>query len=505
MKAAERRRVFYAILGGKALGLALLFLIIAGIPAYFGHKAFADDAAAAAAPVPAYVNPMNTMWVLVTAFLVFFMQAGFMFLEAGFARTRETVNVLLEGIVDTCLCGLLFWAFGFAFMFGSGNGFIGHEFFFLNGAPETYGSTGVAILAFFLFQYAFADTCSTITSGAMIGRTGFVGDLIYSFGVSGFIYPIFGHWAWGPDGWLNTIHPAAFHDFAGSTVVHTIGGMVSLAGAIVLGPRIGRKFKRDGGGAMPGHDMTIAAVGGVILWFGWYGFNPGSTLSAMDAAGIGRVAANTTLAACAGGLSAMFWMYPKNKVWDCGMTINGFLAGLVAITCPCYWVSPFGAIMIGAIAGPVCAVWVDVMEYLRIDDPVGAVAVHGAAGIWGTLSLGLFATGQYGAPTPTGADNSAGSVVTGLFYGGGISQLIGQAIGSACIGGGVFVTSMGLMYAVKATKTLRVSREGELEGLDLHEHGGGAYPELVGSSHALAPAEEASAPARAVVASPAVT
>jgi len=502
MKTGERRRVFYAILGGKALGLALLFLIIAGIPHYFGHKAFADDAAAAP---PAYVNPINTMWTLVTAFLVFFMQAGFMFLEAGFARTRETVNVLLEGIVDTCLCGLLFWAFGFAFMFGAGNGFIGHQYFFLHGAPDTYGSTGVAILAFFLFQYAFADTCSTITSGAMIGRTGFVGDLVYSFFVSGFIYPIFGHWAWGPDGWLNTIHPAAFHDFAGSTVVHTIGGMVSLAGAIVLGPRIGRKFKRDGGGAMPGHDMTIAAVGGVILWFGWYGFNPGSTLSAMDAAGIGRVAANTTLAACAGGLSAMFWMYPKNKVWDCGMTINGFLAGLVAITCPCYWVSPFGAIMIGAIAGPVCALWVDLMEYLRIDDPVGAVAVHGAAGIWGTLSLGLFATGQYGAPTPTGADNSAASVVTGLFYGGGVNQLIGQAIGSAAIGGATFVGSLVMMYFVKITVGLRVSKEGELEGLDLHEHGGGAYPELVGSSHGFVLPEEAtaSATARAVVPSPA--
>jgi len=477
MKAPERRRVFYAILGGKALGLALLLLIIAGIPAYFGHKAYAADA-----PPPAYVNPINTMWVLVTAFLVFFMQAGFMFLEAGFARTRETVNVLLEGIVDTCLCGLLFWAFGFAFMFGSGNGFIGHEFFFLHGAPETYGSTGVAILAFFLFQYAFADTCSTITSGAMIGRCGFWGDLMYSVGVSGFIYPILGHWAWGPDGWLNTIKPAAFHDFAGSTVVHTIGGFISLAGAIVLGPRLGRKFKRDGGGAMPGHDMTIAAVGGVILWFGWYGFNPGSTLSAMDAAGIGRVAANTTLAACAGGLSAMFFMYPRNKVWDCGMTINGFLAGLVAITCPCYWVSPFGAIMIGAVAGPVCALVVDLLEFLRIDDPVGAVAVHGGCGIWGTLSLGLFATGQYGAPTPTGADNSAGAVVTGLFYGGGTSQLVAQIIGSAAITAATFGVAMALMYLTKFTIGLRVSKDGELEGLDLHEHGGGAYPELLGGA-----------------------
>ncbi|HEX2673503.1 MAG TPA: hypothetical protein VHM25_21625, partial [Polyangiaceae bacterium] len=268
-----------AMLGGKVLGAALLMLIVMGIPAYFGAKAWADDA-----PLPPYVNPINTMWVCITAFLVFFMQAGFMFLEAGFARTRETVNVLLEGIVDTCLCGILFWAFGFAFMFGSGNGFIGHQFFFLHGAPETYGSTGVSILAFFLFQYAFADTCSTITSGAMVGRTGFVGDILYSIGVSGFIYPIIGHWAWGPDGWLNTLS-TPFHDFAGSTVVHTIGGFVALAGAIALGPRLGRKFKRDGGGMPPGHDMTIAAIGGVILWFGWYGFNPGSTLSAMDMAG----------------------------------------------------------------------------------------------------------------------------------------------------------------------------------------------------------------------------
>src|SRR5204863_126161 len=256
----------------------------------------------------------------------------------------------LEGIVDTCLCGVLFWAFGFAFMFGSGNGFIGHEFFFLHGAPETYGSTGVAILAFWLFQFAFADTCSTITSGAMVGRTGFVGDLLYSFGVSGFIYPIIGHWAWGPDGWLNTIKPAAFHDFAGSTVVHTIGGFVAL-------------------------------------------------------------------------------------------------------------------------------VSIDFVEWLRVDDPVGAVAVHGFCGIWGTLSLGLFATGQFGAPGPTGPDNSPAAVVTGLLYGGGMDQLIAQAIGSAAVTAATFAAGMILMYGVKATGTLRVSKDGELEGLDLHEHGGPAYAE----------------------------
>lgn len=288
----EGRRVFFAVLGAKAIAAVLLCGAIYGASNFVG-KAYAEEVV----QVAAYVNPLNTMWTLVAAFLVFFMQAGFMMLEAGFARGRETVNILLEGIVDTALCGILFWAFGFAFLFGSGNGFIGLQYFFLHGAPETYGATGIPILAFWLFQFAFADTCSTITSGAMVGRTGFWGDILYSIGVSGFIYPIIGHWAWGPDGWLAA---ASFRDFAGSTVVHTIGGFVAIVGAIALGPRLGRKFKRDGGGMPPGHDMTIAAVGGVILWFGWYGFNPGSTLSAMDYQGMARVAANTTLAAAAG-------------------------------------------------------------------------------------------------------------------------------------------------------------------------------------------------------------
>jgi Amt family ammonium transporter len=498
IKQPDRRKAFWTLLTAKLLGVAVLVLLIKGIEFYFSTPALADDAAAAP---PAYVNPLNTLWVLVASFLVFFMQAGFMALEAGFARTRETVNILLEGIVDTCLCGILFWAWGFAFMFGAGNGFIGHQYFFLHGAPDTYGGTGVAFLAFFLFQFAFADTCSTITSGAMVGRTGFVGDLLYSFGVSGFIYPILGHWAWGPDGWLNTIKPAAFHDFAGSTVVHTIGGFVAMAGAIALGPRLGRKFKRDGGGMPPGHDMVIASIGGVILWFGWYGFNPGSTLSAMDMQGCGRVAANTTLAACAGGLSTLFYVFPRNKVWDCGMTVNGFLAGLVAITCPCYWVSPLGSILIGAIAGVVVVLAIDLMEWLRIDDPIGAVAVHGFCGIWGTLSLGLFASGEFGAAGPMGADNSAATVVTGLFYGGGTAQLIGQAIGSAAVTVATIVAGMALMYAVKATGTLRVKREDELEGLDISEHGGPAYPELLGGSTGYHAAGDApvSAPAGAVV------
>jgi Amt family ammonium transporter len=200
----------------------------------------------------------------------------------------------------------------------------------------------------------------------------------------------------------------------------------------------------------------------------------------MDMQGCGRVAANTTLAACAGGLSTLFYTYPKNKVWDCGMTVNGFLAGLVAITCPCYWVSPLGSILIGAIAGVVVVLGIEAVEWFRVDDPVGAVAVHGVCGIWGTLSLGLFATGEYGAAGPMGADNSA--PVVGLFYGGGSAQLIGQLIGSAAVTASTFACGMALMYAVKATGTLRVRREHELEGLDISEHGGPAYPELLGGS-----------------------
>jgi len=478
----EWRRYGALLLVGKALGLATLFAAITIASNVIGADVRAEDAPALTGTD--IVNPINTVWTLVAAFLVFGMQAGFTMLEAGFCRSRETVNVLMECVVDTCLCGLLFYAWGFAFMFGSGTPVIGTEYFFLQGVPATYGTTGVAFLAFFLFQFAFADTCSTITSGAMIGRTGFVGDLLYSIGVSGFIYPIIGHWAWGPDGFLATMGseghflPAlgtSFHDFAGSTVVHTIGGFVALAGAIALGPRLGRRFQRDGGGPMLPHDLTVATVGGLILWFGWYGFNPGSTLSAMDFEGIGRVATNTTLAACAAGLAAMFFAFPKTKTWDVSFTVNGFLAGLVAITCPCYWVSPTGSIMLGAVAGVLVVVAVDVLEWLRIDDPIGAVPVHGVCGIWGTLSLGLFACGQYGATGPLAPDNSA--PLTGLLYGGGFTVLEAQMIGSAIVTSATFGVALALMYAVKAAGYLRVSQEGELEGLDLHEHGIPAYPE----------------------------
>ena len=489
MRDPEWRRYAKLVFAGKAMGVALVLLVMAFVSGLFFAHVYAADAEVKAADV---VNPVNTAWTLVAAFLVFGMQVGFTMLEAGFCRSRETVNVLMECVVDTCLCGILFYAIGFAFMFSHGNGFIGYHWFFLQNAPATYETTGVAFLAVWIFQFAFADTCSTITSGAMIGRTGFVGDLLYSVAVSGFIYPIIGHWAWGPDGWLanmgspGNVWPSlgmGFHDFAGSTVVHTIGGFIALAGSIVLGPRLGRKFKRDGGAPMLPHDLTIAVSGGLILWFGWYGFNPGSTLSAMDFEGIGRVATNTTLAACAAGLTAMFWAYLSSKKWDAGFTTNGFLAGLVAITCPCYWVSPTGAILLGGVAGVLVVLGVELLEWLRIDDPIGAVPVHGFAGIWGTLSLGLFACGKYGSTGPVSPDNSA--PLKGLFYGGGTQVLVAQAIGSACITLATFAVAMAVMYAVNATGTLRVSEEGELYGLDLHEHGISAYPEYVISSLAM--------------------
>ncbi|MDQ1357710.1 MAG: ammonium transporter, Amt family [Acidimicrobiaceae bacterium] len=484
-KQKDTRKLIATIMAGKMIGLMSIFGIMKGVSWYFESSAHAAPLVRqAAVNTDQLVSSANTVWVLVTAFLVFFMQAGFMGLEAGFARSRETVNVLLECVFDTCLCGLLYWAIGFAFQFGSGNGLIGHEYFFLHGMTPAYKTSSVAFLAFFLFQFAFADTASTVTSGAMVGRTGFKGDIIYSTLVSGFFYPIFGHWVWGPGGWLgNTMgwfHGLAggtvFRDFAGSTVVHTVGGFIALAGCIVLGPRLGRVFKRDGGGPLAPHDLTWGAIGGVILWFGWYGFNPGSTLSAMDWVGIGRVAANTTLAACGGGMMAVLFVYRKTKIWDLSISVNGFLGGLVAITCPCYWVSPFGAIVIGAVAGIVVPLGMDFMEWRRWDDPIGAVAVHGFAGIWGTLSLGLLATGQYGIPTPTGTDTS--TVVTGLFYGGGTAQLRSQFIGSmtcVVVVGGLALLVMKLIKMIPGSWTLRVSRDGELEGLDLHEHGTAAY------------------------------
>jgi Amt family ammonium transporter len=430
-------------------------------------------------------------------------------LEAGFCRSRETVNVLVECMFDTCVCGLLHWGWGFAFMFGGGNPWVGWH---LPGDPTksllflkdvdvltTYGSTGIPILAHYLFQFAFADCASTICSGAMVGRTRFIGDVLYSIGVSGFIYPIFGHWCWGPDGFLATMGSQGnflsglgmnFHDFAGSTVVHSIGGWIAIAGAIMLGPRLGRKFVRDGGGPMPPHDLTIAVIGGLILWFGWYGFNPASTLSIMDNAGVARVAANTTLAACMGGIAAILVMFYRTGKWDTTAIINGFLAGLVGITCPCYWVSNLGACAIGTVAGVLVILAMDLLEHLRIDDPVGAWPVHGACGIWGTVSLGLFASGEYSAAgsSPFGVPSivaNSPEALTGLFYGGGMKVFMAQCVGSAIICVATFASAMAMFAALNAFGLLRVSGEGESVGLDMDQHGISAYPE-----HALSSSDQ---------------
>lgn len=484
----EKIQLGLAIFSAKIIGLLIMLAIVKILPGMLVTPAYAGDVYTA--HETQLINTANTIWTLVAAFLVFGMQAGFVMLEAGFAQRKETVNILMECIFDTSLCGLLFWAVGYAFMFSEGNGFIGYHWFFLQGAPETYLATGIPVIAHWIFQFAFADTCSTIVSGAMIGRTSFRGDIIYSIGITGFIYPIIGHWAWGPDGFLALMGTeghflaslgSGFRDFAGSTVVHTIGGIASLAGAIALGPRIGRVFSRDGGGMPPAHNLPLAAVGGFILWFGWYGFNPGSTLSALDMQGIGRVATNTTLAACAGGITAMYmalWFGKTKTKFDVGFTVNGFLAGLVAITCPCYWVSPLGSVILGAIAGIIVFAGINWLEYLRIDDPVGAVAVHGFAGIWGTISLGLFASGQFGVTGPLGADNSA--PVAGLFYGGGTTVLKAQLIGSGIITVATFVVTYVMMWVIRQLPNpwnLRIEPEGETGegGIDAFDHGVDAY------------------------------
>jgi Amt family ammonium transporter len=529
MKDPEWRRYGMTVAAGKLLGLAIMIAVIvamAVLPSLLFGTAHAQ-ATQPAASQPAMVmpadlsditknptiNPINTAWTLVAAFLVFCMQAGFTMLEAGFCRSRETVNVLVECVFDTCLCGFLFYTWGYAFMFGQGNGLIGwhdpndavggpvNSWFFLKGVTATtlYASTGVPVLAHWVFQFAFADCASTICSGTMIGRTDFIGDILYSICVSGFIYPIIGHWAWGPDGFLANMGQSAtpnafthflpnlgmnFHDFAGSTVVHSIGGWIALAGGIMLGPRLGRRFKRDGGGPMMPHDLVVAVIGGFLLWFGWYGFNPGSSLSAMDYGGIGRISANTTLAACTGGMAAEFFIYFRTGKWDAGTITNGFLAGLVAITCPCYWVSPTGACMLGAIAGVIVIIGVDLLEFLRIDDPISAWPVHGLCGLWGTLSLGFFACGQYSAAgsSPSGIpviDPTSNPALTGLFYGGGTLVLKAQAIGILFIHGSTFIVAMIVFIALNAVGMLRLSEEGELEGMDIHEHGMPAYPEYV--------------------------
>jgi len=399
----------------------------------------------------------NYLWTLVAAALVFFMQAGFAMVEAGFTRAKNAVNIMMKNLMDFSMGSIGFWAIGFGLMFGvSSTGWFGTSGFFLS--DFTPGGDPW-VLAFWMFQVVFAATAATIVSGAMAERTKFVGYLCYSLIVSALIYPVFGSWAWGSlfngSGWLEGL---GFIDFAGSTVVHSVGGWAALAGTIVLGPRLGKYTKSGAVKPILGHNITLAALGVFILWLGWFGFNPGSTTTADKS--IAMIFVNTNLAAAAGAFFAMLVSWVKFGKPEVGMSLNGALAGLVGITAGCANVSPSSAIIIGAMAGVIVVFSVLFFDKIKVDDPVGAISVHGVCGAWGTLAAGIFNIG-----------GTSASII-------GV-QLLG--IGACFIW--TFATAYAMFKAIDAIVGLRVSPEEELEGLDFTEHGGNAYPDFGVSSH----------------------
>ena len=404
----------------------------------------------------------DTLWVLLAAFLVFFMQAGFAMVEAGFTRAKNAVNILMKNLLDFSMGSIAYWAIGFAIMFGTGSAFMGTSGWFVPSDSTAFASlewSSVPTHAAWLFQLVFAATAATIVSGAMAERTQFKSYLIYSVFITGIIYPIVGHWIWG-GGWLSDF---GMSDFAGSTVVHSTGGWLALTGAIVLGPRLG---KYDGEGKprpIAGHNLPLAALGVFILWLGWFGFNPGSQMGA-DALDISKIAVTTNLAAAAGAITAMItaWIFLGKP--DAGMSLNGALAGLVAITAGCASVSPVSAAIIGALGGIVVVLSVLLFEKLRIDDPVGAISVHGTCGALGTILLGFF-------------DSSSG-----VFFGGGFALLWAQIVGVVAVLVWCLVTGFILFYGIKVVTGLRVTEEEEQAGLDYGEHGASAYPDFNVSS-----------------------
>jgi Amt family ammonium transporter len=397
------------------------------------------------------------MWTLVAAALVFFMQAGFAMVEAGFTRAKNAVNIMMKNLMDFSMGTLCFWAIGFGLMFGaSGTGFFGTTGFFLSDF-QVDGDPWV--LAFWMFQVVFAATAATIVSGAMAERTKFSGYLIYTAVVTGLIYPIFGSWAWGSlfngSGWLENL---GFIDFAGSTVVHSVGGWAALAGTLVLGPRLGKYTAEGSVRPILGHNIPLAALGVFILWLGWFGFNPGSTTAAGK--DIAMIFVNTNLAAAAGAVMAMMVSWRKFGKPEVSMSLNGALAGLVGITAGCANVTPASAVMIGAVAGVIVVFSVLFFDRIRIDDPVGAISVHGVCGAWGTLAAGLF---NIGGISPA---------VIGV-------QLVG--IGACFLW--TFPAAWALFKLIDIFLGLRVSEEEELEGLDAVEHGGHAYPDFTTINH----------------------
>lgn len=402
---------------------------------------------------PAVKTAIDTVWTLIAAFLVFFMQAGFAMVETGLTRAKNASNIIMKNLMDFAIGSIAFFTIGYAIMFGADHaGLIGFSGFL--GMDPT--DRGVPIEAFIIFQTVFAATAATIVSGAMAERTKFISYVIYSAVISLVIYPVVGHWIWG-GGWLSQL---GMIDFAGSTVVHSVGGWAALMGAAMLGPRIGKYNKNGKPNAIPGHSITLAALGVFILWFGWFGFNPGSTLAGTNL-DIGRIAMTTNLAAAAGACTVMIITWIRYKKPDVSMTLNGTLAGLVAITAGCAAVSMIGSIFIGIIAGFVVVFGIEFIDkVVKIDDPVGAIGVHGLSGASGTLLVGLFATDG------------------GLFYGGGLHLLGVQALGVVAVAAWVLATTFVLFKTIKVTVGLRVDKEHEESGLDINEHGTQAYADF---------------------------
>lgn len=438
--------------------LLLMVVLILGVPAGLFAGDEAPTVLSNKEAIALVQSHADYVWTLVAACLVFFMQAGFALVEAGFTRAKNAINIMMKNLMDFSMGSLAFWALGFGLMFGiSKTGWFGTSGFFLSDfAPG--GDPWV--LAFWMFQVVFAATAATIVSGAMAERTKFSGYLIYSVFISGLIYPIFGSWAWGGlfngGGWLENL---GFIDFAGSTVVHSVGGWAALAGAIVLGPRLG-KYGKDGSiRPILGHNMPLAALGVFILWLGWFGFNPGSTTAANK--DIAMIFVNTNMAAATGAVFAMFTSWIKFGKPEVGMSLNGALAGLVAITAPCASVSPLSSVVIGAVAGILVVLSVLFFEKIKVDDPVGAISVHGVNGAWGTLAAGIFNMGGTSA------------------------SIIGvQALGIVTCFIWTFSTAFILFKVIDKTMGLRAGAQEEAEGLDLGEHGGSAYPDFEISTYA---------------------
>ncbi len=414
---------------------------------------------------------LDNIWVFIAGILVFLMQAGFGLVEAGLTRAKNVANIMAKNLADMSIGVLAFWAVGFGIAYGSdGGSLLGTDMFFLSGSNGLFDAGGDQVYTDFFFQVVFAATAVTIASGAMAERTKIAGYLIFSAVMTAIIYPVVVHLFWSGEGLIADLEigDAKFGDFAGSTIVHSAGGWAALAGAFFLGPRMGKYDSEGRPRAIPGHNIAYTVVGVFILWFGWFGFNAGSELAADSA--VMRAGVTTLIAAAAGGVAAGATIWWRSGALDVAMTANGVLAGLVSITAGTATMNTFGAFVTGAAGGVIVVFSVFFFDRIRIDDPVGAISVHGVCGVWGTLAVGLFARF---------ADGFVATDEAGLFYGGGIDQLVVQFLGALIVFVWVIVTTAALFAGLRSAGLLRVSAEEESEGLDVHEHGVPGYgPEL---------------------------